>query len=363
VVAVLDRAARLVGGPPQFTAVVAVARRQAKDIADGSLTLAHDADLDLWKMREPGYLVALVEPEPPPSRNVQVLLPVLLSWLVLGVAELSHLVRYRDVPADERPPFFSTWMNGPTLLSPVVLSIVIVISVGWLMWRHHRTGADQIEARKLERAVQGIETELLDPLTRLREQGLAGTVEGTQQRSAEALLEASGRLQETAEQLGGSVAAATELRTVLDRMLAELPAVGPEAVRLAGITGELRDAGDRVRADAQSMADLVGVATQGAVSLETAMTAARDAVARARQIEDRVAEEGAAIHAGVQPFVAASAAVGVAAERLNTTAETLHRAAADLRVALERTRWFSLVADGLRAPGDEDRNGGPGART
>lgn len=347
--AVLARVDDLGGDVIQLQKVTEVARGQVRQAQDDP-AVGRDPGLDLWRLREPGYLRALVDVEPPRVNNALVLLPVLLSWLVLGLAELAYRRTTADAGGEPAQPFFAAWMSGPLLLSPVMLSLVIFASVGWLMWRYNSTSNAHADLDRLDREVRDIEIALLEPLVRFRRQCLRSTVEGTQQRSADALFEASRQLRETAEQLTGSLTAAQDLRSVLARLLDELPDVGAQAVRLGRINDELRDAADHVAAETRPLTDLVSTAAEGAVALGAAMASATATMERAQRLESTMAEQNGVVDVSGHPFVEASERMAVATRQLADVARIVHETSATLCDAVQRVNYFSLVVDGIRNP-------------
>ncbi|NKE63334.1 hypothetical protein FXN61_44080, partial [Lentzea sp. PSKA42] len=177
----------------QLNGVLVVAVRQAQRVELNPATA--DQDADLWRLREPGYLRAICEHPPTHPNNVLVLLPVVLTWSALGVAEWRYVQQYTSSDAASRPPFFSDWLAQPWYLGPVLLSLVIVVTVLWIMLNHRRTWSSQRRADAIDRVAHRLEVDLLEPVAILRAQ-IGSSPEQQTRQAAATLAEAAQRLGE-----------------------------------------------------------------------------------------------------------------------------------------------------------------------
>ncbi|GAA4448280.1 hypothetical protein GCM10023148_54280 [Actinokineospora soli] len=161
---------RLFPGRPahvaQFGAVVGVAARQARQVVQEPGRVGRDAEL--WRLAEPGYLRGICEHPVQRAGATAALVPVVLTWVVIGGAEAWYSLSHADTPADEKPAFFADWLAQPLYLSPVMLSLAIVLTVAGLMWRYHGPAADQRRADRDDPIAHRLEAGLVEPLAALR---------------------------------------------------------------------------------------------------------------------------------------------------------------------------------------------------
>src|SRR5690349_2239336 len=73
----------------QLALVLSAAASEASKADNDPTGVPRDADL--WRLREPGYLRAMCEHPIARPGGAMVLLPVVLTWIALGVAELVYL--------------------------------------------------------------------------------------------------------------------------------------------------------------------------------------------------------------------------------------------------------------------------------
>lgn len=341
--------------------VLTVALRQLRELP-AKPHLVQDPTLELWRLREPGFLRDLVEQPPVRVSGVRVLVPVLATWVLLGFFEWRYIEDQAGIAPAERTPFFTRWMDNVWYLSPVGLSVVVVISVLLVMAGYWRAGAAQRVQDEFERQAEDFEPELLPSLALLREQYLGRGTDDVQQAAAEAVWAAARELRGAAETLGGSVGAAADLRVVLDRLLDRLPEVGEQAARLGTLTARFEEAAEFVAEEAQPLLTLVNQAGNTATALDHAMTLAAEMVQRARDLSEETHRSNGTVDLSREPLVVASRQVQTAVERMDALVASLGSVADALNEAVQRANWISLVADGLRA-GDygASHNGGPRA--
>lgn len=344
------------GRPPahlvQLEAVLSVASEQAWQIAERSAVVTPDADL--WRLREPGYLRAICDVPLPRTGSTLALAPVVVTWTALGGAEVLYLVDYLRTDIAERPPFFAHWLAQPFYLSPVVLSVLIVLTVLWIMFRHRGPQRAGRRADDTDRLVQRLEADLLRPLTVLRA-ALPVLAEAEQTRMAVELSTAARRFGGAAERLSASVATVESFSTAVGTLLDGLPELGAHATRLGEIEQRI-ERGVTAMADAVApVVTVVGDVTKAAAAAATTVHRAGEVLdqsaarlAEARALDAATAQRHAVIAAAEQPFAAAAALVEAAACGLDRTTAALHRTSTELRTAIDDVNWLAMVADGLR---------------
>lgn len=336
----------------QLDAVFSVASEQAWQIANRSSVVP--ADADLWRLREPGYLRAICDVPLPRTSSTLPLAPVVVTWTALGGAEVLYLVDYLSTDIAKRPPFFAHWLAQPFYLSPVVLSVLIVLTVVWIMFRYRRPARAQHRADATDRLVQRLEADLLRPLAVLRA-ALPVTAEAGQTRMAAELTTAARRFGGAAERMSASVATVESFSTAVSALLAGLPDLGAHVTRLSEIEQRVQRG---ITAMAGAVAPVTTVVDDVGKAATVAATAVRQAgdvlvesgrrLAEARVLDRATAEREAVVAAAEQPFTAAATLVEAAARGLDKATAALHRTSTELRTAIDDVNWLAMVADGLR---------------
>ncbi|KOX27094.1 hypothetical protein ADK67_14870 [Saccharothrix sp. NRRL B-16348] len=362
-VAELDRVAKCGPGtrPPhlaQLDAVLREAVQQARQAQAGSAAV--DRDSDLWKLREPGYLRAIVEHPVPRPGSTLPLVPVVLTWGILGIAEYGYVKDFTSIDAVARPSFFADWMTQPLWRGPVGLSFAIVLTVLVIMWRHRGPAKAQDLADDVDRVVHSLEVDLLAPLAVLRARlGPVQVEEHTRQAAIE--LSAAARLFSGAtSRLANSTTVVDRLVAGVERLIATLPELGKQAERLAEVREELdRTAAvitSRLDPLATVVADVSGAAeaAQRAVDVsERVLSRSSEQLAESRSISDQYVGHTEALAAAQAPFTAVADVVAQAAGRLDSTSALLQKTVVELGKVVNEVNWLALVSDGLRAADDQ----------
>jgi hypothetical protein len=338
----------------QFNAVLELVVTQVRQ-AERDDVAAADPDLELWRLREPGYLRAICDyPVARPS-GVLVLLPVALTWAILGWAEVRYAERYAASDVTARPSFFAEWIAAPGLQGPVLLSVVIVLSVLWIMATYGRAARAQQRADDIDRTVQGLEVDLFAPLTQLRARAVPTTADVHTRRAADALFHVSVRFGDAAAQLAAAQPLVVRLGVVIDRLgivIDRLVSAMPDLERQAS---QLVSVDERLRGTAREVAEQMRPVTEIVAGSAAAADAARDAVTRsasalaaadeqlatAKRVSEQSAEHRSSLHEAQRPFTAA-------AEQLDTTAAALHELVGTLKETIREVNWLAMVSDGLR---------------
>lgn len=343
--------------PPYLAQLAEVLRIAGHEAAaaekNGPDTL--DPDALLWRLREPGYLRAICDHPVPRPGGALVLLPVALTWGILGAAEVIYANRYPDAAA-ERPSFFAAWLAEPWQQGPLLLSAVIVVSALMIMIGYRRSSRAQRRTDAVDQAVQELEAALLPPLTVLRSRvGSQKNVTMRSNQAADSMLEAAKQLGRAADQLARSMPTVERLGAVIDQMVAALPTLEQQNQQLADVdrrlaettTGIAEQLGPVITmvTDAASAATAAREAAVGSVS---AVTTARKQLDTAHELAARTADQQASAERAQLPFVAAADKVVGAADKLAAVAATLHETAGALRHTISEVNWLAMVADGIR---------------
>lgn len=319
-------------------------------------------DADLWRLRRPGYLRAICEHPVGRVNGALVLLPVVLTWIVLGVAELMYVAHYTAIPADRRPPFFTDWLVQPWYRGPFALSAVIVLTVGCMMVNHHRATRQQHMADRLDALVHQLEVDLLPPLTILRGRLPQGSAPEVTRAAAADLSRAAGLFVAATERLADSMTVVDRLGAVVDRYTEVLP-------ELRARTEHLAELDQRVGRSVGELSARLEPVTQVVATIQSAAETARSAVARsesvlregeakldlAERVADHTEAHRAALEAARRPFVDAAVSIGATADKLDATVAAATGLAMQLGEVIKNVNWLALVADGLR---DGDRPAG-----
>ncbi|MCX2949693.1 hypothetical protein [Lentzea sp. NEAU-D7] len=342
----------------QLSAVLGEGVQQARQAQAGSAAVNRASEV--WKLREPGYLRAIVEyPIPRPGSTLP-LVPVVLTWAILGIAEYSYVKDFTSIDAVARPSFFADWMTQPLWRGPVGLSFAIVVTVLVIMWRHRGPAKAQNLADDVDRVVHRLEVDLLAPLAVLRS-GLAPLQVAEHTRQAAVELSAAARqFSGATRELAGATTVVDRLVAGADRLIATLPELGKQAERLAEVREELdRTAGvitSRLDPLASVVSDVSGAAeaAQRAVDVsERVMSRSFEQLVESRSIADRHVGHTEALAAAQAPFTAVADVVAQAAGRLDSTSALLQKTVAELGKVVDEVNWLALVSDGLRAADDQ----------
>ncbi|MBM7773990.1 hypothetical protein JOD54_004194 [Actinokineospora baliensis] len=344
----------------QLDALFELAKAQAKQVAAGSGQVERDADL--WRLREPGFLRAVCDvPLPQPGASLA-LIPVVLTWAVLGGAEVMYLNSDLAPEVADRPPFFAYWLSLPVYLGPLLLSALIVATVLGIMVRYVKPARARKRADATDRRVQRLEADLLRPLAVLWAARPAADGSEHVQRLGAELTTAARRFGAASERLAGAVTTVQELGTAVSKLLDGLPHLGAHAVQL----GEVQQ---RIERDTATLAEVTAPMTALAADVGKAATTAATAAAKAAQVLDTftaeltearalvtaTAEQRTAVDSAEQPFTSAAAHVESAARDLGPVTAALRKTSEQLRDAIHEVNWLAMVADGLRAADAEHR--------
>ncbi|MEU7531698.1 hypothetical protein AB0A74_38605 [Saccharothrix sp. NPDC042600] len=343
--------------PPHLAHLVAlfdVAKRQAWAVVNGSPLVERDAEL--WRLREPGLLRAVCDVPVAQPGGVPALLPVAITWGLLGVAEAMYLAGDLSADLGERPPFFAYWLSLPLPLSPVSLSVLIVATVAVLMVRYVKPARARRRADRADRVVHRLEADLVEPLATLWA-ARPVTDQGEQtRRLAVELTSAARRFGGAAERLDAAVATVERLGDAVSRLLDGLPHLGAHVTRLADVEQRIGRGAEVLEVAVRPVTELVDEVGRAVSSAGAAVVRAEDVLARAdvvagqaRQVAVVTAEQRAAVGTAEQPFAEAAARVESAARDLGAATGTLHEAGKQLRTAIREANWMAMVVDGLRA--------------
>ncbi|MEJ2857633.1 MULTISPECIES: hypothetical protein [unclassified Saccharothrix] len=336
-----------------LSALFDVATRQARQVVDGRPV---EVGAELWRLREPGMLRAVCEVPIAQPGGVLALLPVAITWGLLGVAEAMYLTGDLGADPNQRPPFFAYWLSLPLPLSPLLLSLLIVVTVVILMFRYVKPARERSRAERADGIVHRLEVALVEPLAVLWDARLA-TEQGEQtRRLAVELTSAARRFGGAAERLDAAVATVERLGDAVSRLLDGLPHLGAHVTRLADVEQRIGRGAEVLEVAVRPVAELVGEVSRAASSAGAAVVRAEDVLARAdtvvgeaRSVSAVTAGHREAVGSAEQPFAAAAALVESAARDLGAATGTLHETSKHLRTAIREANWMAMVADGLHA--------------
>lgn len=337
----------------QLSGVLEVASRQARRIELNPA--AADPDADLWRLREPGYLRAICEHPVAHPNTVLVLLPVVLTWSALGVAEWRYI---QATGSGARPSFFTDWLAQPWYLGPVMLSLVIVVTVLWIMLNHRRTWSSQRRADAIDRVAHQLEVDLLEPLAILR--ALVGSSPEEQTRQAAATLsEAAHRLDEASSRLAAASAVVDRLGAVAQELVAALPDLAQHVQAFSAVQHRFGEQTAQIVAAVAPLENVVSdVEAAGALAREASAKSGdvvREAAVQlsaANDLSVRNTAHRELLEEAQKPFSAAAGSVAGAAERFQATASTLQDITGKLRETIREVNWLAMVSDGLRHPAE-----------
>ncbi|GAA3883097.1 hypothetical protein GCM10022243_54640 [Saccharothrix violaceirubra] len=349
----------------QLDAVLTAAVHQAKQAEAGSSAV--DRDSDLWRLREPGYLRAICDHPVDRPGGTLPLVPVVLTWALLGYAEWTYLDDYASAPAADRPSFFADWMTQPVYRSPVALSLAIVATVAVIMYKYRAPARAQRVADEVDRIVHRLEVDLLPPLTVLR--GALGPVkveEHTRQAAVE--LGAAAKLFTTATaRLAESTAVVDRLVAGVERLVTALPELGAQTGKLEEVRRDLDQTAQMISTGLAPLQDLVSdvdgaakAAKEAVDRSETVLGRAAGQLADADEVAQRHAGHRAALTAAQAPFTAVADVVDKASSRLDATSAQLQEAVSELRKTVAEVNWLVMVSDGLRHGEGEHTDGQAG---
>ncbi|GLZ40796.1 hypothetical protein [Actinokineospora sp. NBRC 105648] len=314
-----------------------------------------DRDADLWRLREPGYLRSICEHPVARAGNALVLLPVVLTWIALGAAELFYVQQYTATPAADRPPFFADWLAQPWFRGPVVLSAVIVVTVLLIMLGYRRPAAQQAAADDIDRIAHNLEADLLPLLTILRSRSVTPPVADAARTAAADLSQAAAQIRSATEKLSESLAVIDRLGVVAGRLAETVPGLREQTDRLADLDTRMTQTVAEISRQAQPMTEAVAVVSGAAAAVDGALTRSetvlREATARLDQAEaigNRTAEQQTVLSRAEQPFTAAADTVAAAAGKLGETVTAVLDTATQLRETVKDVNWLAMVSDGLR---------------
>lgn len=312
-------------------------------------------DADLWRLREPGYLRAICEHPVRRPNSAVVLLPVILTWITLGVAELLYLRDYAAVAVADRPSFFADWLGQPWYRGPVVLSVAIVLTAVWIMRGYRRPAREQAVADELDRIVHQLELDLLPQITILLSRLDRASVADTTKRAAADLTQAATLFLTATKQLASSMAVVDRLGTIVDRLVSAIPELRAQTGQLADLDGRLSNSLAEITNQLERLTEAVeGVTRAGQDAARTTTRSEgvlREADARlgeASALAERTAAQQATLTGTQQPLIDAAGTFTAAAGKLDTTVSAVHDTAVQLREVIKEVNWLAMVSDGLR---------------
>ncbi|MFJ8964756.1 hypothetical protein ACIRG5_35750 [Lentzea sp. NPDC102401] len=339
----------------QLHGVLEIAVQQAKQVETNPA--AADRDADLWRLREPGYLRAICEHPPAHPGNALVLLPVVLTWSALGVAEWRYVEQYTSSDPGARPSFFADWLSQPWYLGPVMLSLVIVVTVLWIMLNHRRTWSSHRRADTIDRVAHQLEVDLLPPLAVLRAQLGTSSPEQQTREAAATLAGAAQRLGEASSRLAAASEVVDRLGAVARELVAALPDLARQVDAFSAVQQRF---GDQAREIVAAVAPLetvvadVGVAAalarEASVTSGEVVRAATVQTSLAHDLSTRNAAHRDLLEEAQKPFSAAADSVAGAADRFQATVSALQETTGKLRETIREVNWLAMVSDGLRHP-------------
>ena len=340
----------------QLSAVLSVAVRQAGQAAREPGRVGPNAEL--WRLAEPGYLRGICEYPVRRARATATLIPVLLTWLVIGGAEAVYWLGHRDTAQADKPAFFADWLAQPLPLSPVMLSVVIVSTVGGLMWHYHRAAADQRRADRADAIAHRLEAGLVEPLAALRTTPVAA--DAHVHLAAGELTSAARRFGAAADRLVASVDTVDRVGAAVQQVVSALPGLGDQVDRLAEVEKRVAESAAVITEQTAPIAALMSevdavsrsAATTAAHS-EAVLKAATTRLAEASTLTATHATHRETLAAAHRPFTDAATTVHAAARDLSAAAGILHTTANALRETVDKVDWLAMVADGLRHAGHD----------
>lgn len=341
-----------------LVALFGVAKQQAAQVVAGEPV---ERDAELWRLREPGVLRAVCDVPVPQPGGVLALLPVAFTWGLLGVAEVMYLTGDLSSDVGQRPPFFAYWLSLPPLLSPLVLSVLIVVTVLVLMFRYVGPARMRRRADRTDRIVHRLEADLVEPVAALwAARTLTDQGEQTRRLAVE-LTSAARRFGGAAERLDAAVSTVERLGDAVSRLLDGLPHLGAHVTRLADVEQRIGRGAEVLEVAVRPVAELVDEVERAVSSAGAAVVRAEDVLARAdavageaREVSAVTAGQREAVGAAEKPFAEAAALVESAARDLGAATGTLHDTSTHLRAAIREANWITMVVDGLRATNGAD---------
>lgn len=341
----------------QLAAVLEVAVQQARQVELNPA--GADRDADLWRLREPGHLRAICEHPARHPNNVLVLLPVVLTWSALGAAEWRYVKEFTSSSSGSRPSFFADWLAQPWYLGPVMLSLVIVVTVLWIMLNHRRTWSSQRRADAIDRAAHQLEVDLLAPVTILRAKVASSSPEQQTRQAAATLSEAAGRLHEASSRLATASAVVDRLGEVARSLVDALPGLARQVEALSAVQQRFGEHAGQVVAAVAPLENVVadvgaaaGLAREASARSGEVVREAAEQTSLAHDLSERNAAHRELLEEAQKPFSAAADSVAGAADRFQATASTLQDITARLRETIREVNWLAMVSDGLRHPGE-----------
>ncbi|MGW6937030.1 hypothetical protein ACWGE0_43760 [Lentzea sp. NPDC054927] len=316
---------------------------------------AIDRDAELWRLRDPGYLRAMCDHTVDRPNNTLVLLPVVLTWLALGAAELAFVHSHESTPVSQRPSFFADWLAQPPYRGPAALSAAIVVTVLLIIFAYRRPAAAQAVADEVDRIVHGLEVSLGPPLTVLRSKLSSLTVERATRRAAAELQQAAQEFRTATTTLAQSAQIVDRLGIVVGQLANVVPTLQTQAEhlatldeRLARSAAEMRHTAEPLTTAVDTVAAAADTARDAAARSEAVLGHATSRLSQAADVARTTTEHQATLAAAQHPFAEAAGSVAKAADKLNDTVAAVRDVATSLHGAIREVNWLAMVSDGLR---------------
>lgn len=344
--------------PPYVKRLVAVcsnARSEATSLIeeDSDASPEYTDSLELWDLAQPGHLLSAVQHHVPAPRGWWTLLPVVIAWAYLGAAELWYRNEIREDPERARAGFFSVWVDGPFILGPTMMAIIIVISVLAIMRQYAKFSRDLKEADRVDEAVENLERQIRPIVRRLRAAVLVRRRENATDNSAQ-LTAAASTLSGAAYYLETAVRGAGDFLSATAGLQKLGPTIAAEVERLVKAVDRTALVATSFETSAQQVTDAVAESREAAIEAaessiraEHHISSVDKAAAFASEAMQRAERSADAATRANEPLTTTTDSLRESSELLRTTAEAIGRSTSVLEAAAERLAWAISVSDGL----------------
>lgn len=353
----------------RLSSVCSSAEREAKSLCEsGSDEIPEQTDaLAIWDLTQPGSLTPLVQHHVPAPRGWWTLVPVVIAWTFLGAAEFWYRGQVRADPELAAAGFFAVWIDGPFVLGPTMMAIIIVVTVISIMRQYAKFSRELARADRIDAVVDELERKVRPLVRKLRglvlaRRRLADTGDDADLRAAASALSGAAFYFETAVRGAGDFLSATASLQQLG------PTIATQVENLVRAVERSESAAEGFGTGARQVAAAVAESRESAIeAAESAMmTATRldgvdDAVATANEAVTLAVRHADAAARANEPLQQIIESLRESAELLRTTAQAIGKSTATLAETTDRLGWAISVADGLNRepPGRHMRSGEP----